>query len=139
MSSSTAPEPSIAGGLPTAAGFTRHLLAARDALALSIAAPAWEAVDRDLAWHMETQERLRPNEIAARIRRGQIEDIFRVGGHERLASSKNTHFTRICENGTMPPSYGSPPHAVGKGVSFATFQNLCFSAINPTTYGLPLA
>jgi hypothetical protein len=52
---------SIAGGLPTAAGFTSHLLAARDALAsLSIAAPALEAVDRDLAWLVETQARLRP-------------------------------------------------------------------------------
>jgi hypothetical protein len=79
---------SIAGGLPTAAGFTRHLLAARDALAsLSLAAPALEAVDRDLAWLQETQERLRP---AVHSLRGfdpdNIEDIFRVWGHERSQS-----------------------------------------------------
>ena|SRR6185295_18179208 len=79
---------SIAGGLPTAAGFTKHLIAARDALAsLSIAAPALEAVDRDLAWLVETQERLRP---AVQSLRGfdpnNIEDIFRVWGHERSQS-----------------------------------------------------
>ncbi|MDQ3280254.1 MAG: hypothetical protein M3Q69_02450 [Acidobacteriota bacterium] len=73
-------EASIAGSLPTALRFTRHLLAARDALAsLSIAAPALDAVDRDLAWLVETQERLRP---AAHSLRGydpdNIEDIFRV-------------------------------------------------------------
>lgn len=82
---------SIAGGLPTAAGFTKHLLAARDALAsLSIAAPALEAVDRDLAWLVETQERLRP---AVQSLRGfdpdNIEDIFRVWGHERSQSESH--------------------------------------------------
>jgi hypothetical protein len=82
---------SIAGGLPTAAGFTRHLLAARDALASwSIAAPALEAVDRDVAWLVDTQERLRP---AVQSLRGfdanNIEDIFRVWGHERSQSESH--------------------------------------------------
>jgi hypothetical protein len=82
---------SIAGGLPTALGFTRHLLAARDALA-SVAVPAatLDAIDRDLAWLRETQERLRP---AARHLKGfdpdNIEDIFRVWGHERSQSESH--------------------------------------------------
>jgi len=79
---------SLAGGLPTAAGFTKHLLAARNELvSLSVAASALEAVDRDLAWLIETQERLRP---AVQSLRGfdpdNIEDIFRVWGHERSQS-----------------------------------------------------
>lgn len=76
---------SIASGLPTAVGFTKHLLAARDALAsLSVAAPALEAVDRDLAWLLETQERLRPVGQSLRgFDPNNIEDVFRVWGHER--------------------------------------------------------
>jgi hypothetical protein len=82
---------SIAGGLPTALGFTRHLLAARKALA-SFAMPAdtLDAIDRDLDWLRETQERLRP---AAQYLKGfdpdNIEDIFRVWGHERSQSESH--------------------------------------------------
>jgi len=51
---------------------------------------ALEAIDRDLAWLAETQERLRP---AARYLRGfdpdNIEDIFRVWGHERSTSKSH--------------------------------------------------
>jgi hypothetical protein len=82
---------SIAGGLPTALGFTRHLLAARNSLT-SFAMPAatLDAIDRDLEWLRETQERLRP---AAKDLRGfdpdNIEDIFRVWGHERSQSESH--------------------------------------------------
>lgn len=76
---------SIAGGLPAASGFTQHLLAAREVLAsLSVATTTLEAIDRDLNWFAETQEHLRP---ILRSLRGfdpdNIEDIFRVWGHER--------------------------------------------------------
>jgi len=82
---------SIAGGLPTAIGFTRHLLAARGALAsFPLPAATLDAIDRDLDWLRETQERLRP---AARYLRGfnpdNIEDIFRVWGHERSQSESH--------------------------------------------------
>jgi hypothetical protein len=76
---------SIAGGLPAAAGFTKHLLAAREALGhLSLAATTLDAIDRDLSWLTTTQDHLRP---ALQSLRGfdpdNIEDIFRVWGHER--------------------------------------------------------
>ncbi|MCU1244470.1 MAG: hypothetical protein JWN02_380 [Acidobacteria bacterium] len=82
---------SIAGGLPTALGFTTHLLAAREALAsMSVTSADLEAIDRDLAWLSETQQRLRP---AVRHLRGfnpdNIEDIFRVWGHERSQSESH--------------------------------------------------
>jgi hypothetical protein len=82
---------SIAGGLPTALGFMSHLLATREALASMSVLPAdLEAIDRDLAWLTETQQRLRP---AVRHLRGfnpdNIEDIFRVWGHERSQSESH--------------------------------------------------
>jgi hypothetical protein len=82
---------SIAGGLPTAAGFTSHLLAARhDLESFPLPAATLEAIDKDLAWLRETQQRLRP---AARYLRGfdpdNIEDIFRVWGHERSQSESH--------------------------------------------------
>jgi hypothetical protein len=82
---------SIEGGLPSAAGFTKHLLAARGSLTSEpIEASVLEAIDRDVTWLIETQERLRP---AVRALRGfdanNIEDVFRVWGHER--STSETH------------------------------------------------
>lgn len=51
---------SLAGGLPNAAGFTDHLLAARRALdSLPVTEESLEAIDKDLSWLLETQERLR--------------------------------------------------------------------------------
>jgi len=82
---------SLAGGLPTALGFTRHLLAANDALeSFAVPAATRDAIDRDLDWLQETQERLGP---AAGYLRGfdpdNIEDIFRVWGHERSQSESH--------------------------------------------------
>jgi hypothetical protein len=76
---------SIAGGLPSAAGFTKHLLAASEVLGhLSLPAATLDAIGRDLTWLKETQDHLRP---AVQSLRGfdpdNIEDIFRVWGHER--------------------------------------------------------
>jgi len=82
---------SIAGGLPAASGFTKHLWAAREALAsFAVEAATLAAIDRDLAWLTETQGHLRP---AVRSLRGfdpdNIEDIFRVWGHERSQSESH--------------------------------------------------
>jgi hypothetical protein len=92
---------SLAGGLPTAHGFTGHLRAAREALgSLAVSGATLEAIDRDIAWLTETQERLRN---AVQYLEGfdpdNIEDIFRVWGHER--STSESHLPR-----------GAPPRLI---------------------------
>jgi hypothetical protein len=79
---------SIAGGLPAASGFTRHLLAARETLeSFTLPDGTREVIDRDIAWLTETQERLRPAVASLRdFDPDNIEDIFRVWGHERSQS-----------------------------------------------------
>jgi hypothetical protein len=63
----------------------KHLLAARDALGhLSLASTTLDAIDRDLNWLTSTQDSLRPAVQALRgFDPNNIEDIFRVWGHER--------------------------------------------------------
>jgi hypothetical protein len=79
---------------------------------LSIAASALEAVDRDLAWLVETQERLRP---AVQSLRGfdpdNIEDIFRVWGHER--SQSESHLPGGAPPRLVPGYQGSSLFQVG--------------------------
>jgi hypothetical protein len=82
---------SLAGGLPTAHGFAKHLGAARRALeSFVVPAATLEAIDRDFAWMTETQERLR-NEVQSLegFDPDNIEDIFRVWGHERSTSESH--------------------------------------------------
>lgn len=82
---------SINGGLPSATDFTRHLLAAREALApFSLPVDTLDAIDRDLAWLTATQQSLRPAVNALRgFDPDNIEDIFRVWGHERSTSESH--------------------------------------------------
>src|SRR5713226_7711379 len=70
---------SMAAGLPSAAGLTKHLLAARAALHGHARPEILEAIDRDIDWLAEVQASLRP---LLRHLRGfspdNIEDVFRI-------------------------------------------------------------
>lgn len=79
---------SRAAGLPSAAGFTEHLLAASRALrTLSVSPEVLDEIYKDLVWLQDTQARLHPiSQKLNGFNPNNIEDIFRVWGHERIQS-----------------------------------------------------
>lgn len=79
---------SRAAGLPAATDLTKHLSAARDKLgSLYVSPTAIEKIDNDIAWLKDIQARL---PLILKHWNGfdpeNIEDIFRVWGHERAQS-----------------------------------------------------
>jgi len=79
---------SMAAGLPSAGELTKHLSKARCELeSLRVSPTAIEAIDEDIAWLTGIQAHLPP--ILRHLKgfnANNIEDIFRVWGHERAQS-----------------------------------------------------